>query len=226
MKPLPQSDGYRQPPPNKTAPKLFPTPRQPTSNRSDRPAELLRRLIVGEALQVAEHYRNPILLREPFELLVEHQDQIIAMSVVCGGHRTLGSSELMPAAPGLGHPGAIRDPIGRPVQPTGQRVAVANRAGLADQDQEGRLEGIMGIVRLVQNQLTDAKHHGAVSLDNGCERQLGGLPGAAREPLHQLGISKPSECPDFEQCMEVLEVSAISSLCHLPDPRSTSDVLK
>ena len=42
------------------------------------------------------------------------------------------------------------DPPGNPVQPARDRAAVTNRAGLKSEDQERRLEGILGIVRVVQ----------------------------------------------------------------------------
>jgi hypothetical protein len=120
----------------------------------------------------------------------------------------------MPASPGRGRVGTGRDPASHPVQPTGQRVAVADRSGLADQDQEGRLESILGIMRLAKGRLTDAEHHRAVSLNKGRERKLGGLACAGRKPLQQLSVRQPSECPYVEECTDVPEGGAVSSLCH------------
>ena len=49
----------------------FPAPRQPALDRPDRPAQMPRRLLVGAALQVAEHHRRPVAFGQPVDLLVE-----------------------------------------------------------------------------------------------------------------------------------------------------------
>jgi hypothetical protein len=51
------------------------------------------------------------------------------------------------------------------VQPRADRLALADRAGLAEQHEEGRLERVLGLVRVAQDPPADAEHHRAVPLD-------------------------------------------------------------
>jgi len=88
------------------------------------------------------------------------------------------------------------------------------------------LERILGIMGFAEDRLTDAKDHRAVPLDEGGERQLGGLPGARREPLQQLSVRQPSDCPDVEERLDLPEGGAVSSPCHWPGPRSSLGVLQ
>ncbi len=61
------------------------------------------------------------------------------------------------------------------MEPAHDRALLADRGGFADQDQEGRLKGILGIVPFTKDRLTDAKHHRTMPLDESRERQLGRL---------------------------------------------------
>jgi hypothetical protein len=49
-------------------------------------------------------------------------------------------------------------------QPGARRTAPVNRVRPPDQNQEGRLEGILGIVLVSKNGPADAQHHCAMSL--------------------------------------------------------------
>ena len=53
------------------------------------------------------------------------------------------------------------------VEPAAQRPLPSQGAGAADQDQEGRLERILGLVRIVQEVTAQVQHHGTVPLDQG-----------------------------------------------------------
>ena len=57
-------------------PQQVPGSRQPALDRADRPAQPLGRLVVGQALEVAEHDRRPILLRRPTDLVVRPADRV------------------------------------------------------------------------------------------------------------------------------------------------------
>ena len=48
-------------------------------------------------------------------------------------------------------------------QPAGHRLRVADRAGLPGQHQEGGLEGVLGVLVVVQHAAADAQHHRAVA---------------------------------------------------------------
>ena len=62
-------------------------------------------------------------------------------------------------------PGRGRGEMGHPMEPGPQRVADPERAGPADQDQESRLEGVVGIVGCRGARAAGAEHHRPVTLD-------------------------------------------------------------
>ena len=80
------------------------------------------------------------------------------------------------------------------VQPGPDRFAFADRASLAKQDQERRLERVIGLVWVAQDAPADAEHHRAVPLDQQGEGRvhLGVLPAAnaakGRDSLQQLAV--------------------------------------
>src|SRR5258708_2798698 len=78
-RPSPLPSPPPSPPPG--APPL-PTRRQPRTDGAPGTAELLRGLLVGVALQVAEHERRPILLRQASDLLIEDLPQVARQHLV------------------------------------------------------------------------------------------------------------------------------------------------
>ena len=62
-----------------------------------------------------------------------------------------------------------RDPVADPVQPARERAADPQRAGLAGQEQERRLEGILGVVRVAEHLAADRQDHPTVAADQGLE---------------------------------------------------------
>ena len=82
--------------------------------------------------------------------------------------------------------------MGHAVQPGADRLALADRAGLAEQDQECRLERVLGLVRVAQDAPADAQHHRAVQ---GHERGERRLVTTAHEPLEQRPVIQPRHRP-------------------------------
>jgi hypothetical protein len=62
--------------------------------------------------------------------------------------------------------------VGHAVQPAAQGLRCPQRAGLADQDEEGGLEGVGGVGLVLQDAAADAQDHGAVPPDQGREGRL------------------------------------------------------
>ena len=60
-----------------------------------------------------------------------------------------------------GGPGPCRDPSADPVEPAAERIVDADGPGLADQDQEGRLERVLDVVGIAQDAAADAQDHRA-----------------------------------------------------------------
>ena len=80
----------------------FPPTRLPALDRSDRPAQMPRRLLVGATLEVAEHHRCTVALGEPVDLLVEHSPQLVSH---------LGMSFRRPTPPRTVRAGDVGRPI-------------------------------------------------------------------------------------------------------------------
>jgi hypothetical protein len=88
--------------------------------------------------------------------------------------------------PGLeGH--AVRDAV----EPAAQRFLPGDRPGLAGEDEEGRLEGVLGVVRVAQHPLADAEHRGPVAPHQGRKR---GRVCLAEEARQEIAVREfPSE---------------------------------
>ena len=76
------------------------------------------------------------------------------------------------------------------MQPTGERGPIPDRSRPAKQDQERGLEGIVGVIRVVEHAPTDAQHHGAVPFDQRLEGRLDGINGPGRDSVQQLSVRK------------------------------------
>jgi hypothetical protein len=91
------------------------------------------------------------------------------------------------------------------MEPGAQGVAHPEAAGLPDQDEEGGLEGVVRVVRVVEHAPADAEDHRPVPLDQGREGQLRGLAAAGREPLQELAVSQLPGRPDVVERADLPE---------------------
>ncbi len=89
-----------------------------------------RGLLVRLTLQVTEHHRPAILLRQPADLLVENAPQLMPLDVG-GGFHGLGPRPLAFLAWPAGRSGSDSrgDPVSDAMEPGAERVGVAERAG-------------------------------------------------------------------------------------------------
>jgi hypothetical protein len=103
---------------------------------------------------------------------------------------TLHGVVLLPPPPaGDLLPRAPRRPDRHPVQPVAQQVGVADRTGLAGQDEEDGLEGVLGMLRVAQDLAADAQHHRTVPAHQRRERGLAGrVAPAGGVPLQELAV--------------------------------------
>jgi hypothetical protein len=72
------------------------------------------------------------------------------------------------------------------VQPAGQRVGLAYRSGLSSEDEEGGLEGVLGVGLVAQDAAADVQDHRAVPPQEGRESRLVPL---AEEPPEQFLVA-------------------------------------
>ena len=71
--------------------------------------------------------------------------------------------------------------------PACQRLRLADRAGLASQDQESSLEGILGVLFIAEDVMADAPDKASVSLQQGSES---GLIPAFAEASEELPVGQ------------------------------------
>src|SRR3954452_1286520 len=102
-----------------------------------------------------------------------HRPQVISLALDGASRRLLVRTTLLMLPSGRRRAGAGRDAAGDRVEPGPQRVAHPERAGSTPQDQEGRLEGVVGVVLIAQEGPAGAEDHRPVPLDQGGERGLG-----------------------------------------------------
>ncbi len=107
---------------------------------------------------------------------------------------------LGPASAGDLPPGLAGRADRHAIQPGPERIRVADRPGLARQDEEGGLEGVLGVVVIAEQLPADAQDHRAVSRHDGGE---GGLITDGREPLEQLTVPEAGGRADREERPEL-----------------------
>ena len=86
------------------------------------------------------------------------------------------------------------------MQPTTDCLAAADCPRLADQDQEGCLEGIFGGSVVPDHGLARTKDHRPVPLD---QRREGGLITPVEKPLEELAIGESRDRPLDEQAIDL-----------------------
>ncbi len=179
-------------------------------HRPGRAAEALGGLGEREALEVAEHHRQPGRRGQAVDLGVEGLGPLAIEQGAVGwdGRVRLGTLHgpalLAPAGPRQPVPG-IAGRAGRDaIKPVAQPVGVADRARPPRQDEEGGLEGVLGIMAIAQELAADAQHHRPVS---GHQRRESGLgpqgPAAADEPLDELAVREPGDRAAGEERLDL-----------------------
>ena len=86
-----------------------------------------------------------------------------------------------------GPAGAQGGPAGHAVKPVAQDGARGERSGLAGQDEEGGLEGVLGVGLVAQHGPADVEHHRPVPVQQGVE---GGLVLPGVEPPEEFVVSQ------------------------------------
>jgi hypothetical protein len=164
--------------------------------------QLPRSLSLGHAFQVAVDDRETVLLGQPGDLLVQGRKQIIRG---CRPVRSSRDSHLshLPferAPPGQGGIGLDCDAMRDLVQPAPHGVSSPDCATLRDQDEEGRLKGILSIVRVAQDTPAYAQDHGSVPPHKRFES-----PGVVLgvETLEKLRVGEPRDHPLGEQSVDL-----------------------
>src|SRR6266545_7542375 len=130
---------------------------QAALDRSCRAAELPGRLVAGTALQMTEDQRRSIALRQPVQFVVEHRQEFLGAQLLQGIGGPPAGGPMFVALPRC----RLRSPFERYtirylVEPAGQRGTIADRGSLACEDEESRLESVLGIVAVPKDGPADA----------------------------------------------------------------------
>ena len=112
------------------------------------------------------------------------------------------------------------DPPRDAEEPAPDRLATTDRAGLAHQDQEGGLEGVVGVVRVAQELPADAQDHGPVSFDQDGEGGLRRIRIVPRQkPVQELAIGQgPGRTQLVEHGELIAQDGARSCMFHSGSP--------
>jgi hypothetical protein len=150
------------------------------------PAELGGGVLARLALQVAQDDRRAVLVGQGLQLTVEHGQQVAPddlLEDVHGSHHGRLPFLRAPAgAEGLRLAGRA---AGDAVEPVGELLARADGGGLGGQDEEGGLEGVLGVLAVSGDAQAGAEHHRAVPPH---QRREGRLVAGRDERLQQEGV--------------------------------------
>ena len=95
--------------------------------------------------------------------------------------------------------------MGHLIEPGPQGNVAAESTRFLDEDQESCLEGVLGVVRILQDAPADAQDHRPVTRHQGLERR-GVMPGD--EALEQLRIGEARDGPIRQQAVDLPQCGA------------------
>jgi hypothetical protein len=178
-------------------------------------AQLPGRVLARPAFQLAQDDGSTVAGRQALDFLVEDLPPVLAFG---RRGRRLGHDDhllLTLAAAGQDGPGFEGGPPGHAVQPARHPVARHDARRLAGQDEERRLEAVLGVVGVRQQAPADAHHHRPVAAHQRRERRLV-APGQERfqQPAvgHRVGgLGRGGR-------LQVLDHGFERTLCHAVAP--------
>ncbi len=164
---------------------------------------------MGLALQVAQHHRLTVLLGQALKFFLQDGMQVIlepfAFGFRCGLVRAVQDDLAATACRAFARQG---DAKGNAMQPGAYRGSAAQRAGFASEDQEGGLEGILGILLVGQHAPTHSEYHWPVAFDQQRERLLV-APEETSEQCRVVGSVRPPAVENAADAIEeLLEIMA------------------
>ena len=94
------------------------------------------------------------------------------------------------------------DPPGDSIEPRADGVADPDRPGLLHQHQERSLEGVLGLVRVLDHAAAEPQYHRPMPGDQHAECLLSRRAGLVQEAVEQLSVGQSAQGADVEQCIE------------------------
>jgi hypothetical protein len=207
---------------HQAAPQPFAAAGQADLHRPDRPAKLARHFLAGVSFEVTEHERRAVRLAQAAELLVEHAAEVVRRLDDAGGRGDFGGRlVLVRPSPARRAPDLSGGAEGDAVEPASARGPVPDRAGLAEQDEEGRLKGVLDVVRVAQGVPADAEDHRPVPVDQGREGGFRGLAASCEEAVEQLSVGEAGDDSEVEESMDLFQDVPASAGQHGSSPSGT-----
>jgi hypothetical protein len=118
-------------------------------------------LTVSQATEVTQQNGGPETRRQPGNLAVDDGSQLAHPYFVYRFGRVLALLDSFLAPPRSVAPAAVSDSERDAVKPVRKELAVVQ--GIGALDQERCLEGVLDVVRIVEQPLTEAKNHRPMS---------------------------------------------------------------
>ena len=91
------------------------------------------------------------------------------------------------------------------MQPVAQQIGVADRAGLARQDEEHGLEDVLGEMSVAQELAADGEDHRTVSHHQGRERRFPGTIAPGVEPLQELAVGQSRDGATLKEQLDLVD---------------------
>ena len=191
--------------------------RQPARHRSRLPPQLLCRLGHALAFEVAKHKGRLELCRQALDLGAQRRLDVApgffrhALSSLCHG----ACLSIPGLPPGRVAAGAQRDAVSNAVQPARQGIVLANGTRLASENDERRLEGILGILTAGQRAPADIPDHPLMPAQQFRE---GVLATIVQVEVQKLPIAQTPGFLGVDQVRDVLQDIVQSACDHVGIP--------
>jgi hypothetical protein len=149
---------------------------------------------------MTQHDRRTERLGQPLHLVIDGGAKIVPIRGIRHGRGNVGRQCRDPAA---SRPDSAGGPVGDTVQPARQRSVLADGSHPSRQDEEGGLEGVLGVLLVPEQSPANAQHHRPVSAQDDRERRRV----SGEELLHQFAIAREllgvvgQPARDLPQCL-------------------------
>jgi hypothetical protein len=161
------------------------------------------------ALEVAEHDRPAIRLRQAGDLVVEDRPNVAPQHVRRAvGRRDVGQRGAVNRRAPRPSAGPAGDPIRHLVEPARDGLPFADGTGPARQDEERGLKGVLGILFLTQDAAAEVEHHRAVPPHQQLERRLVAPTGKAVKQIRIRNLARS------EQAVQTLQDDCEGTIRH------------
>ena len=176
---------------------------------------------MSHPLQLAQDDRNPVLLGQAAQLAIELQESIVRRLLPrSSGHRDGRHGAFPPPPPGPVRPRLQGRPVRHAMEPDSHLVTRHDRGRPPHEHEEGRLEGVLGIVVIAEDAAADAPDHRAVAMNEGPERL--GLS-VVHEPIQQLPVRMDSMDTEIEERLDITGQSTHTVIHRLINPLGGRD---